>query len=82
MIEILRDCNTSQSSQNAAFRHLISVKICSGSPDRHLIRLLLVLELGIQILQSKSYRFVRDERELPGVRESSVNAKRSVRTLA
>ena len=39
-------------------------------------------ELGIQILQSKSYTFVRDEREQPGVGGSSVNAKRSVRTLA
>lgn len=44
------------------------MKVCIGSPDGHLMKLLLVLELGIRILQSKSYGFVRDEREeQPGV---------------
>lgn len=68
MIETPRCCNTSQKSKNTILRHLKLVKVCIGSPDGHLMKLLLVLELGIRILQSKSYGFVRDEREeQPGV---------------
>lgn len=45
-------------SDTAAF-----VQVCIALTDEHLIKVALGLELGIRILQSKSYGFVRDKNE-------------------
>lgn len=60
MIETPRSCDASRRCNNTTFRHLIFVKVCLGSPYRHL---LFVLELRIRILKSKLCGFVRDKRE-------------------